>query len=92
MAGFQGINKYGDMTTLGRGGSDTTAVALAVALQADLCQIYTDVDGVYTADPRMVPDAAKTSRRLPMTRCWSWRPWAHRCSTTVRWKWQSGTT
>lgn len=59
VAGFQGINKYGDVTTLGRGGSDTTAVALAVALRADLCQIYTDVDGVYTADPRKVPDAKK---------------------------------
>lgn len=59
VAGFQGINKYGDVTTLGRGGSDTTAVALAVALRADLCQIYTDVDGVYTADPRKVPDARK---------------------------------
>jgi len=59
VAGFQGINKFGDQTTLGRGGSDTTAVALAVALKADLCQIYTDVDGVYTADPRKVPDARK---------------------------------
>ena len=59
VAGFQGVNKYGDVTTLGRGGSDTTAVALAVALRADLCQIYTDVDGVYTADPRKVPDARK---------------------------------
>lgn len=59
VAGFQGINKYGDVTTLGRGGSDTTAVALAVALKASLCQIYTDVDGVYTADPRKVPDARK---------------------------------
>ncbi len=59
VAGFQGINKYDDVTTLGRGGSDTTAVALAVALKADLCQIYTDVDGVYTADPRFVPDARK---------------------------------
>ena len=54
VAGFQGINKYDDVTTLGRGGSDTSAVALAVALKADLCQIYTDVDGVYTADPRLV--------------------------------------
>ena len=52
VAGFQGINKYDDITTLGRGGSDTSAVALAAALHADLCQIYTDVDGVYTADPR----------------------------------------
>ena len=59
VAGFQGINKYGDVTTLGRGGSDTTAVARAVALRADLCQIDTDVDGVYTADPRKVPDARK---------------------------------
>ena len=59
VAGFQGINRYGDITTLGRGGSDTTAVALAVALKADLCQIYTDVDGIYTADPRLVPNARK---------------------------------
>ncbi|MBR6259875.1 MAG: aspartate kinase [Oscillospiraceae bacterium] len=59
VAGFQGINKYGDITTLGRGGSDTTAVAIAVSLHADLCQIYTDVDGVYTADPRKVPTAKK---------------------------------
>lgn len=59
VAGFQGINKYGDVTTLGRGGSDTSAVALAAALNADLCQIYTDVDGIYTADPRIVPNALK---------------------------------
>ena len=59
VAGFQGVNKYGDITTLGRGGSDTTAVALAVALKADLCQIYTDVDGVYTTDPRLVEKARK---------------------------------
>ena len=59
VAGFQGINKYDDITTLGRGGSDTSAVLLAAALHADLCQIYTDVAGVYTADPRIVPDAAK---------------------------------
>ncbi len=59
VAGFQGINKYEDITTLGRGGSDTTAVALAASLKADLCQIYTDVDGVYTADPRIVPGAVK---------------------------------
>ena len=59
VAGFQGINKYGDITTLGRGGSDTSAVALAAALHADLCQIYTDVDGVYTADPRHVKGARK---------------------------------
>ena len=59
VAGFQGVNKYHDITTLGRGGSDTTAVALAVALKADLCQIYTDVDGIYTADPRKVKNAKK---------------------------------
>ena len=59
VTGFQGINKSADITTLGRGGSDTSAVALAAALHADLCQIYTDVDGVYTADPRMVKGARK---------------------------------
>lgn len=59
ITGFQGINKYDDMTTLGRGGSDTTAVALAAVLHADACEIYTDVDGVYTADPRIVPNARK---------------------------------
>lgn len=61
ITGFQGINKYDDMTTLGRGGSDTTAVALAAALHADTCEIYTDVEGVYTADPRIVPNARKLS-------------------------------
>lgn len=59
VAGFQGINKYDDITTLGRGGSDTSAVAIAASMHADLCQIYTDVDGVYTADPRKVPNAIK---------------------------------
>lgn len=59
VAGFQGINEHGDVTTLGRGGSDTSAVALAVALNADECEIYTDVDGVYTTDPNVVPDARK---------------------------------
>ena len=59
VTGFQGYNKYDDVTTLGRGGSDTSAVALAAALHADLCQIYTDVDGVYTADPRSVKGAFK---------------------------------
>ncbi len=61
VAGFQGISKYGDITTLGRGGSDTSAVAIAAAMHADLCQIYTDVEGVYTADPRKVKNAAKLS-------------------------------
>ncbi|MBE6886726.1 MAG: aspartate kinase [Oscillospiraceae bacterium] len=59
VAGFQGINRYDDITTLGRGGSDTSAVAIAASLKADLCQIYTDVDGVYTADPRLVKNAVK---------------------------------
>lgn len=59
VAGFQGINKYDDITTLGRGGSDTSAVALAAALHADVCEIYTDVDGVYTADPRICKNAYK---------------------------------
>jgi len=59
VAGFQGVTEEGDITTLGRGGSDTTAVALAAALKADLCEIYTDVEGVYTADPRIVPKARK---------------------------------
>ena len=59
VAGFQGINKYDDLTTLGRGGSDTSAVAIAAALRADRCQIFTDVEGVYTADPRKVKNAIK---------------------------------
>jgi aspartate kinase len=59
VAGFQGVDEAGNLTTLGRGGSDTTGVALAAALHADECQIYTDVDGVYTADPRIVPDARR---------------------------------
>lgn len=59
ITGFQGINKFGDITTLGRGGSDTSAVALAATLKADLCEIYTDVDGVYTGDPRIIKNAKK---------------------------------
>ena len=59
VAGFQGVDKEGNITTLGRGGSDTTAVALAAALKAEECQIYTDVDGIYTTDPRVVPEAKK---------------------------------
>ncbi len=62
IAGFQGIEEHGNITTLGRGGSDTTAVAIAAALKADLCEIYTDVDGVYTADPRIVPKARKLEK------------------------------
>ncbi len=59
ITGFQGLNKYGDITTLGRGGSDTSAVALAATLKADLCEIFTDVDGVYTGDPRIIKNAKK---------------------------------
>ncbi len=62
VAGFQGVDRDDNITTLGRGGSDTTAVAMAVALQADECRIYTDVDGVYTADPRIVPEARRLER------------------------------
>ena len=62
VAGFQGVDDDGNITTLGRGGSDTTAVALAAALKADECQIYTDVDGVYTTDPRLVPEARRLER------------------------------
>ncbi len=62
VAGFQGVDEEGNITTLGRGGSDTTGVALAAALKADECQIYTDVDGVYTTDPRVVPDARRLDR------------------------------
>jgi aspartate kinase len=62
VAGFQGVNECGDITTLGRGGSDTTAVAMAAALSADECQIYTDVDGVYTTDPRVEPKARRLQR------------------------------
>lgn len=74
VAGFQGVNDTGDITTLGRGGSDTTAVALAAFLGADLCQIFTDVDGVYDRDPRQYKDATKFSRlsyekMLQLTAC-----------------------
>lgn len=62
VAGFQGCDEHGNITTLGRGGSDTTAVALAASLKADECQIYTDVDGVYTTDPRVVPEARRLDR------------------------------
>ncbi|MEJ2179232.1 MAG: aspartate kinase, partial [Gammaproteobacteria bacterium] len=62
IAGFQGQDEHGNITTLGRGGSDTTAVAMAAALKADECQIYTDVDGVYTTDPRVVPEARRLAR------------------------------
>ena len=62
ITGFQAVNSYNDIVTLGRGGSDTSAVAIAVAIEADLCEIYTDVDGIYTADPRIIPSAKKISQ------------------------------
>src|SRR4030066_30767 len=62
VAGFQGVDELGNITTLGRGGSDTTAVAIAAALKADLCEIYTDVDGIYTTDPRVCPQARRLER------------------------------
>src|SRR3954469_8055901 len=62
VAGFQGVDEHGNVTTLGRGGSDTSAVALAAALKADECQIFTDVDGVYTTDPRIVPEARRLDK------------------------------
>lgn len=69
VAGFQGISQdTKDVTTLGRGGSDTTAVALAAALEADVCEIYTDVDGIFSADPRVVPNARKL-KQLHMKKC-----------------------
>ena len=73
VTGFQGVDRNQNITTLGRGGSDTSAVALAAALEADLCQIYTDVDGVYTADPRYVKGMQKCWMRLLTMRCWNWQ-------------------
>jgi aspartate kinase len=71
VAGFQGVTEDDDITTLGRGGSDTTAVALAAALKADTCEIFTDVEGVYTTDPNVCGSARK-SRGSVMMRCWNW--------------------
>lgn len=90
VAGFQGINKYDDITTLGRGGSDTTAVAIAAALKADACHIYTDVDGVYTADPRIVKDAKKLDE-ITYDEMLELATWAPRCCTIARWKWPKNT-
>ena len=90
VAGFQGINRYDDLTTLGRGGSDTSAVAIAAALKADKCQIFTDVEGVYTADPRKV-EGARSLRKSLMTKCLNLQHSVHRFSTTVRLKWQKNT-
>lgn len=77
VAGFQGLNKYDDITTLGRGGSDTSAVALAAALHADKCQIFTDVEGVYTTDLRKVK-TQESFRKSPTTRCLSLQHSEHR--------------
>lgn len=73
VAGFQGITGHGDITTLGRGGSDTTAVAIAGAIHADVCEIYTDVDGVYTSDPRRRSQCEENRPRLRTAKCWKWR-------------------
>ncbi len=70
VAGFQGVTEDGEITTLGRGGSDTSAVALAAALNAERCDIYTDVEGVYTTDPRVVPNASRLILYL-MKKCWN---------------------
>ena len=75
VAGFQGVDENYNITTLGRGGSDTTAVALAAVLGADACEIYTDVDGVYTTDPRVVPRLARSTGSAS-TRCSNWPAWA----------------
>jgi aspartate kinase len=88
--GFQGVDKYDDYTTLGRGGSDTTAVALAAALHADACEIYTDVDGVYTADPRKVPTARKL-KEITYDEMLDLATSGAACFTTVLWKWQRNT-
>ena len=84
VAGFQGKTPEGEITTLGRGGSDTTAVALAAALEAEVCEIFTDVTGVFTADPRVVPGREKW-RRSPLKRCWSWPIWGRGFCIPGRW-------
>ena len=91
VTGFQGVNKYDDITTLGRGGSDTTAVALAAVLHADKCEIYTDVDGIYTADPRIVTNASKLDaisydEMLELASLGS-----ESVFTTVPWRWRKNT-
>jgi aspartate kinase len=82
VAGFQGVDELDNITTLGRGGSDTTAVAIAAALKADLCEIYTDVDGVYTTDPNICPQAQ--SYRISYDGC-SGCSLGAKCSRSVRW-------
>ena len=84
VAGFQGVSTAKDVTTLGRGGSDTTAVALAAAIGAEVCEIYTDVPGVFSADPRIVPDARKL-RSCRSRRCSRWRHRARACCSCAAW-------
>ena len=80
IAGFQGLHKEtGRITTLGRGGSDTSAVAVAAAIAADRCDIYTDVDGVYTTDPRIVGQRATARAHRLSRKCWRWPRSAPRC-------------
>lgn len=86
VAGFQGVSPNGRIATLGRGGSDTSAVALAAALKADRCDIYTDVDGVYTTDPASCRRPASCPRS-PTRKCWRWRRSAPRCSRPARSRW-----
>ena len=83
VAGFQGVSRSGDITTLGRGGSDTTAVALAAFLKARLCRIYTDVDGVYDRFPMR-----SSIRGSAMMICWNLPGRGHRCSTIAAWSWE----
>ncbi len=87
VAGFQGVGSDNRITTLGRGGSDTSAVALAAALKADRCDIFTDVDGVYTTDPRIVAKARNWTRS-PTRKCWRWRRSAPRCCRSARSRWR----
>jgi len=85
VTGFQGVNKYEDLTTLGRGGSDTTAVALAAALHADACEIYT----VYTLQIPTSFQTLESSLRFLMMKCWNSLPLEQKCSITGLWRWQS---
>jgi aspartate kinase len=86
IAGFQGVDEDGSITTLGRGGSDTTGVAIAAALAADACEIYTDVDGVYTTDPNLVPSARKIER-ISYEEMLELASWAPRCCRSARSSW-----
>ena len=84
VAGFQGVDEEGNVTTLGRGGSDTTAVAIAAALKADACEIYTDVDGVYTTDPNVCPAARKLDQISLRGDAGAGQRWAPRCCRSAR--------